>query len=89
MCRSQMTRTVPDTLQRHICHGPRFPKQMHPHHQSIWFIVYTIDGAGINYQKWKKNSGHWKKGPFTYVWRCILKYAKHLLDVVQGRAIRF
>ena len=26
----------------------------------IWFTVYTIDGAGINYQKWKKFSGHRK-----------------------------
>ena len=34
ICRSQMTRTVPDTLRRHICHGPRFPKQMHPHRMS-------------------------------------------------------
>ena len=30
-----------------------------------------------------------KKGPFTNVWLCILQYAKPLLDVVQGRAIRF
>ena len=34
MCRSQMTQMVLDTLQRHICHGPPFPKQMHPHRMS-------------------------------------------------------